>query len=98
MSRRQQLTLISNGSATSADFDWPGGDGVCYAEGTFAGATLTLQTKSPNGTYMTVGAATTFTANGAGGFTLPAGAIRMLIAGGPPSAIFAFVVGVPVNG
>ncbi|VVE74120.1 hypothetical protein PCA31118_04684 [Pandoraea captiosa] len=97
MARRPQLTLLNNGNATGQSVDWPGGNGACFAEGTFGGATLTLQILSPNGTWMTLGNQTTFTANGVAGFTAPAGQVRMQITGGTPSAVYAYVVGIPTN-
>lgn len=97
MARRAQLTLLSNASATGSQVDWPGGTGAFYCEGTFGGATVTLQTLSPNGTLMTVGTDVTFTANGVGGFSLPAGKLQATITGGPPSAMYAYVVGIPGN-
>ena len=97
MARRRQLALLENASASGSSVDWPGGTGVMYAEGTFSGATVKLQTQSPNGTWMDVGSATTFTANGVGAFILPAGPIKAVISGGPPSAVYAYVVGVPSN-
>lgn len=95
MPRRQQITLLSNASADGSSVDWPGGTGVMYAEATWGGGTVKLQTQSPNGTWMDVGAGVTFTANGIGGFLLPAGPIRATCA--TATAVYAYVVGVPSN-
>lgn len=95
MARRAQLTLASNAAVTGNAVDWPGGNGAFYAEGTFGGGTVKLQTQSPNGTWMDVGTATTLTAAGVGGFTLPAGPIRVNIA--TATAVFAYAVGIPNN-
>lgn len=88
------LQLLSNGSADSAEFYWQGGTGVMYAEATWNAGGVKLQTKSPNGTWMDVGTAVTFTANGVGAFVLPPGPIKAVITGAP-SAIYASVHPVP---
>ena len=95
MARRARIDLLSNASADSAEFDWPGGTGVMYCEATWGGGTVKLQTKSPNGTWMDVGSATTFTANGVGAFLLPAGPVKAAVT--TATAVFASVVGVPAN-
>ncbi len=97
MARRKQYIFLENGSATSGDIDFDGGNAVFFADGTFGGATLTLQIKSPNGTYMTVGANTTLTAAGCAGFICCAGALRVLVSGGTPSGLYCYVVGIPQN-
>jgi hypothetical protein len=88
-----RVALLENGSATGTQQSWLGGYGAVYAEGTFGGATLTLQVQSPNGTWLNVGPDTTFTGNGLGGFFVPAGAIRIAVSGGSPSALYVYVDG-----
>lgn len=85
------VSLLSNASATSDPVEWPGGFGRVELRGTFGGATVTLQVQDADGsTYHTVGSETTFSAAGTSGFYLEPGAmIRMLVAGGPPSALYA---------
>lgn len=64
--------VMSASKLTTGQFSWPGGIGVFSAEGTWNGATLTLQFVGPDGaTLITAGSATTLTANGAGVFYLP---------------------------
>jgi len=83
-------TLLSNASSTGSGVTWDGGTGVFACAGTFAGATVTLQVLGPDGsTWLTVGASTTLAASGLGGFVLPPGKIRALVAGGPPSGLYA---------
>lgn len=79
--------LIQNGSATSAGFDWPGGDAVFVADGTFGGCTVALQIQLLGGTWINTGVNTTLTAPGAGGVTLPPCQIRASVTGGSPSAL-----------
>lgn len=86
------IVLLSNASATGDPIVWPGGIGVVDVCGTFSGATVTLKMLGSDGsTYQTVGAYTTFTAAGAGGFgPLPQGAtLKMFVTGGPPSGLYA---------
>lgn len=82
--------LLSNGSATGSAVEWPGGEGVFEVEGTWAGATASLQFQTANGTWLDVGTDTTKTANGAGGFVLHPCQIRVAITGSP-SAVYAAV-------
>lgn len=82
--------LLSNASATGAAVQWGGGMGVFTASGTWAGATVTLQYLSPNGsTYVAMGTDTTLSADGGGVFFYPPGLIRAAVSGGPPSAMYA---------
>lgn len=89
-------TLLSNESATGDYIKWPGGRGEVRVDGTFGGATLTLQIKSPDGSsVMTVGTNTTFTAEGIGGFDLGPCDLKMGVSGGTPSALYSVVTRVP---
>lgn len=83
--------LLTNASATGSAVRWPGGEGVFEVEGTWAGATVTLQFKTANGTWLDVGTDTTKTANGAGGFILHPCDVKATVSGGPPSALYAAV-------
>lgn len=82
--------LLSNASATGTAQDWPGGEGVFECEGTWAGATASLEFKTGNGTWIAVGKDTTLTANGAGAFILHPCLVRVAITGSP-SAMYAAV-------
>ena len=87
-----QVQLLNNASATGAAAIWPGGRGLLMCEGTFAGATVQLQSISPNGIWLNAPAAGV-TAAGTLAFELPPGQIRAAISGGPPSAMFAYATG-----
>lgn len=88
------VALLDNTSETGTAVEWAGGDGRVELRGTVGGATITLQVRDADGsTYHTVGTDTTFTATGTGGFKLEAGAmIRLLVAGGTPSALYATAI------
>jgi len=89
--------LLSNASATGSAVEWPGGAGVFHASGTFSGATIKLQWSPNNSTWFDVDRSgdtyVTFTAAGLGAFELPAGYVRAVVTGGPPSAMYADVRG-----
>ena len=99
------VVLLSNGSATGAGVQWPGGKGVATVVGTFGGTSATLQYLAPDGsTWLDVktldpssGAQTAvaLTAAGSIGFMLPPGPIRIALTGGTPSAIYANADRVP---
>lgn len=85
------IPLALNASATSQPIVWQGGTGAFTAEATWGGGSVALQLKSDNGTYISVGADTTLTSNGAAGFVLPAGtSLRVSIT--TATAVFAYVV------
>ena len=92
-------TLLSNGSATGTSTAIKGGEYLFSAEGTVAGATISLQLQSLNGTWSPVlifaGSAVSFTVlpNSQTGISLPAGNVRVAISGGPPSAVYAYLIG-----
>lgn len=85
--RNQAVVLLSNASATGQAATVPGGRYVWAAQGTFGGATLTLQALGPDGTsYQDVASLTA-----AGALAVDVGegtAMRVSIASGPPSAIY----------
>ena len=93
MSANSALVLGSNISATPATvFTWPGGVGMFSAEATWGGGTVSLEFKTPNGTWIAVGADTTLTANGGAGFLLPAGTeIRAAVT--TATAVYAYAIG-----
>lgn len=71
---------------TGAAVSWLGGRGVFSAAGTFGGGTCKLQWQPDGGTtWIDVDRSgdtfVTFTANGAGGFELPACQIRAVLSG-----------------
>lgn len=73
--------LITNGSATSSASDWAGGDGMFTCKATWGGGTVKLQYQLPDdSTWADVGANTTLTADGGGGFTLGPCKIRANVA------------------
>jgi len=74
------ITLALNAAATGNSITWPGGPGVFSAEATWGGGNVVLQTLTPYGTWMAVGADGTLLANGMVGFILPANAqVRVAI-------------------
>ena len=79
--KRTSIKIADSVSATTGQFTWVGGAGTLSVEATWGGGTVTFQTMTNNGTWLTVGPDTTFTANGIAGFILPVGAqVRLLIA------------------
>ncbi len=90
-----RLNLLTNASATGTGKHWPGGRGQFAVVGTFSGATVTLQTLGPDGsTYVSLGADAALTAAGLVNFDAPEGMLRALVAGGPPSGLYATAVGI----
>ena len=92
----EKLTLLTNASATgSGVFATMGGRYVFRIDGTFSGATCTLQMLSPDGSsWLTLQA---FTAEGTATVEVPqGGTYRVLVASGPPSAMYADMVRVPL--
>jgi hypothetical protein len=58
----------------SSIVDWSGGEGVVIMEGTWNGATLTLQIRSNSaGAWVAVGSSSTLSADGVAAFVAPAG-------------------------
>lgn len=85
------VTLLSNASATgSATSAMAGGTYLWQYQGTFSGATLTLQSLGPDGsTYQDVASVTS-----AGQQAVLVGQgdiLRVSISGGPPSGIYSVV-------
>ena len=95
MATSKKIDMIENGAASSNEFIWPGGIGSFMVVGTWGGATISLQYKAPDGsTFVDVGTDTTLTANGGGNFELPSCVIKATVSGGPPSGVYASVIGV----
>lgn len=92
-------TLLSNAAATGSAKRWHGGRGVfSVPDGTFSGATVKLQwALTDSGTWLDVDKSgdtyVTLTAAGAGLFELPRCFVRAAISGGPPSGVYAYVLG-----
>lgn len=79
---------------------WEGGTGMLMTEGTFGGGNIKLETKSRNGTALSlIHYATTtpisLTANGVAIFQAPACDIRVTVT--TATAVFAAVIGIPEN-
>jgi hypothetical protein len=92
-------TLLSNGSATGNSTNIRGGYYAFTTEGTIGGATVGLQMQTPNGTWSTVQVwnaspvQTTAVPYLQTGIDLPAGAVRAVVTGGTPSALYCYLVG-----
>lgn len=89
MARGNTIVLASSAAVTSLPTQWPGGLGMFTAEATFGGGTVSLQMQTENGTWVAVGSDTTLTANGAAGFWMPPGPIRVAIT--TATLVFAYV-------
>lgn len=77
---RYSKALLENvGNATGTAIDWIGGEGTLYVEGTLDGATVALETRTPNDTWVQVSTTTTV---GVSNFDLPKGDIRAVSSGG----------------
>ena len=83
--------LLNNAAATGPEVLIPKGEYCFSCSGTWAGATATLQrrTVDVSAAWLAVGVEATLTANGQCLCELPGGLYRVLIAGGPPSAMYA---------
>lgn len=84
-----RLELAANASANGSAMQWPGGQGILMAEGTFGGGTVKLQCQSsPQGTWLDVDGAT-LSAAGTKLFYLGACPVRINIA--TATAVYASV-------
>lgn len=83
------------GLPVTAGTDYAFGGGPCVfsvAAGAFNGATVKLQVLGPDGaTWIDAGTACTLTANGFGFVYLPHSRVRVNVAGGTPTGLFAVV-------
>jgi hypothetical protein len=89
MAGQFEINLISNGSTSSGQFDWPGGQGFFTVVATFGGATVKLQYLGPDGATLVDVSGASFTAAGGATFSLPPCKIQATVSGGTPSAIYA---------
>lgn len=85
----RNASLLSNGSATGTAQGMEPGDYCWAVDGTFGGATVSLQMQSPDGSSWLTIEDTDFTAESAVIVTLPANMYRALVASGTPSALYA---------
>jgi hypothetical protein len=69
--------------------DWSGGEGVCIMEGTWNGATITLQMRSnSDGAWVGMGSNAALTADGVFSFVAPQGAqLRALASVADPTGV-----------
>jgi hypothetical protein len=81
------VTLLSNASATGQNVQLAGGQYVWAVQGTFGGATVTLQALGPDGsTFMDV---TPLTVAGSAIVRVGAGTVvRAAVSGGAPSGLY----------
>ena len=92
-------TLLANGAATGNAINIRGGEYCFTVEGTIGGATIGLQMQTPNGTWSTVQVwnaspvQTTAVPYFQTQIDLPAGAARVVVTGGTPSAIYSYLLG-----
>lgn len=100
MSRQDvRLDLIADSDADAvagSDMEWPGGKGLFVGEAEdWDSATLVLQLKTTQGTYINVPSAS-LTANGMFEVNLPAGLVRASTSGGQESVdgIYAYLIGI----
>lgn len=91
--------IAADGNYPAVGFiDYEGGQGSVFVVGTFGGGTAKLQIQAPDGvTWVDIGVGASFTANGTGGFTAPAGRLRLNVAGSAAPALKAWVVGIPTT-
>lgn len=86
------MDLLSGASATGSWFQWRGGRGQIVVDGTFGGATVTLEIQGPSGSGVSLGTAGIFTQAGVAGFELAEGVnIRCSISGGSGTSVNARV-------
>lgn len=92
MSNVAGFTLLSNASATSAVFDWPGGRGWFAAKATWGGGSVGLQYMLPDNTTY-VAAHTALTADGGVAFELPPCKVKAVVA--TATAVYASAARIP---
>lgn len=100
MSMTNQLTFFSNQDAagSSGEQTWLGGEGIFAAEaGTWGGASVKLQAKGPNGSWIDV-SGVSLSANGFVSFQATKGAGLQAVVTGTPTDLYctATRVGGPV--
>lgn len=83
-----QYRLLDDADATGDPITIRSGRHLFIVDGTFDGATVTLQYEGPAGSWISVDSAD-FTANDMVNVELPSGRVRALVAGGSPSGLYA---------
>ena len=78
MSITASLTLMSNGTGTGSQFQWPGGRGFFDCLGTFGGGSVALQYLQANGTTWKTPTNGSLTAAGEFEIALPPGPVRVV--------------------
>lgn len=73
------VSLLSNGSATSAAANWPGGKGVFSVKATFGGGSVALQYQLPDNSTWFTPTSGSLTANDGFIFELPPCLIRAAV-------------------
>jgi hypothetical protein len=92
------LPLLWNSSVSGTRFFWPGGKGLYVCNGTFGGATVTLNILGPdNVTLQALGSSTTITAAAAVLIELPPCTLQVTLASGSPNALYATLARVPTE-
>lgn len=89
----QRLDLLSNASATGSYFDVVGGTYIMAAEATWAGGSVQLQSKGPNGTAIAIAGAT-LSANGFVQVLIADGSQVRIAVTGSPTAVYVSLVSV----
>lgn len=87
------VTLLTNGSATSAAQNWPGGKGLFSVKATFGGGSVALQYLLPDLVTWATPTDGSLTADGGVVFELPPVPIRALVT--TATAVYATAVRVP---
>lgn len=84
------ILLLSNATATGGAKAVTSPGDYCFAvDGTFSGATVSLEMQSPDGSSWVAIASSGLTAEGGVIISLPANVYRAAVASGPPSGIYA---------
>lgn len=79
----------TSAAGNSNEYEWKGGDGVLSAEaGTWGGASVKLQSKGPNGSWIDV-TGVSLSANGFAGFSATRGAGLRTVVTGTPTGLYA---------
>lgn len=93
MTNRVDLLTNISVAGNGAGFVWSGGAGAFVAEGTIGGSALKLQMQTPQGTWIDIDPALTFsTLSNSYGFLIPAGQIRAVLTGGSPVNVYAWAI------
>lgn len=91
---RQHKYVNNQANGNSDSFNWGGGDGVAYVQGTWNGATAKIQISPDGSTWHDLGTDATFTADGVVGFSLAVGTyMRLNVASGGGSESIDLIIG-----